>query len=153
MVYGEKLEIDLYGQSLCASSFRREVAAKDQCYLPWRFRAVRYLPARLWWFCRSCHDPVLCPVLETWRLSGCNQYRRKCRGSRFFFLDNLSALGAIPTTDDQAARLYIIGRRRGVVIHWDRATAVRCADPVGRLELFRECRLWIKCWGTTGPGG
>lgn len=58
-----------------------------------------------------------------------------------FFLDNLSALAAIPTADDQAARLYIIGRRRGVVIHWDRATAVRCADPVGRLELFRECKL------------
>ena len=58
-----------------------------------------------------------------------------------FFLDNLSALAAIPTADDQAARLYIIGRRRGVVIHWDRATAVRCADPVRRLELFRECKL------------
>lgn len=58
-----------------------------------------------------------------------------------FFLDNLSALGTIPTADDQAARLYIIGRRRGVVIHWDRATAARCADPSGRMGVIRECKL------------
>ena len=56
-----------------------DVTGKDKRYLPRRLRAVRYLPARLWWFCRSCHDPALCPVFETWRLSGCNQYRRKCR--------------------------------------------------------------------------
>ena len=59
----------------------------------------------------------------------------------YFFLDNLSALGTIPTADDQAARLYIIGRRRGVVIHWDRATAARCAEPSGRMGVIRECRL------------
>lgn len=58
-----------------------------------------------------------------------------------FFLDNLSALAAIPTACDQPARLYIIGRRRGVVIHWDRATAARCADPSGRIGVIRECKL------------
>lgn len=65
----------------------------------------------------------------------------KVRREDFFFLDNLSAIGGIPTADDQAARLYIIGRRRGVVIHWDRATAARCADPSGRMGVIRECKL------------
>ena len=65
----------------------------------------------------------------------------KVRREDFFFLDNLSAIGGIPTADDQAARLYIIGRRRGVVIHWDRETAARCADPSGRMGVIRECKL------------
>ena len=65
----------------------------------------------------------------------------KVRRKDFFFLDNLSAIGGIPTADDQAARLYIIGRRRGVVIHWDRATAARCADPSGRIGVIRESKL------------
>lgn len=65
----------------------------------------------------------------------------KVRREDFFFLDNLSAIGGIPTADDQAARLYIIGRRRGVVIHWDRATAARCADPSGRIGVIRGNKL------------
>lgn len=65
----------------------------------------------------------------------------KVRREDFYFLDNLSALGSIPTADDHAARLYIIGRRRGVVIHWDRATAARCADPSGRMGVIRENKL------------
>ena len=65
----------------------------------------------------------------------------KVRREDFFFLDNLSAIGGIPTADDQEARLYIIGRRRGVVIHWDRATAARCADPSGRIGVLRKCKL------------
>ena len=65
----------------------------------------------------------------------------KVRREDFYFRDNLSALGSIPTADDHAARLYIIGRRRGVVIHWDRATAARCADPSGRMGVIRENKL------------
>lgn len=65
----------------------------------------------------------------------------KVRREDFYFLDNLSAVGSIPTACDQPARLYIIGRRRGVVIHWGRATAARCADPSGRIGVIRECKL------------